>query len=86
MAHEDVDPELFFELDDGLADTGLRGVQGLGCFGQVQVAAHGLLHEAKLVQVHLAAPLSLADEVSADAALATCAIASITASASPMAR
>ena len=42
----------FFQLDDGLGDAGLRGVQGLGRFGQVQAPARGFLHEAELVQVH----------------------------------
>lgn len=28
--YEDVHAQFFFQLDDGLRDTGLRGVQGLG--------------------------------------------------------
>ena len=52
MAREDVDAELFLELEDGLADAGLRGVQRLGGLGQVQAAPHRLLDEAELVQVH----------------------------------
>ena len=30
----------------------LRGVQGLGYFSEVQVAAHGLLNKTELMQVH----------------------------------
>ena len=52
VAREDVDAQFFFQLDDGLGDAGLRGVQGLGRFGQVQAPARGFLHEAELVQVH----------------------------------
>ncbi|MNT14255.1 hypothetical protein D3C72_1492520 [compost metagenome] len=52
VASEDVDAQLFLQLDDGLGDTGLRGVQRLGGLGQVEVAARGLLHEAELMQVH----------------------------------
>ena len=53
VAGEDLDAQLFFQLDDGLGHARLRGVQGLGGLGQVQVAARGLLDEAKLVQVHI---------------------------------
>ena len=49
VAGEDLHAQLFFQLDDGLGNAGLRGVQGLGGFGQVQVAPNGLLHEAELV-------------------------------------
>ena len=52
VAGEDVDAEFFFQLDDGLGDTGLRGVQRLGRFGQVQAPARGFLDKAELVQVH----------------------------------
>jgi hypothetical protein len=53
VAGKDVDAQLFFQLDDGLGDARLRGVQGLGGFGQVEVAARGFLDEAELVQVHI---------------------------------
>jgi hypothetical protein len=53
VARKDVDAQLFFQLDDGLGDPWLRGVQCLGGLGEVQVAARGLLDEAELVQVHI---------------------------------
>ena len=53
MARKDVHAQLVFQFDDGLGDAGLGGVQRLGGFGQVQVAASGFLDEAKLVQVHV---------------------------------
>ena len=49
VAGKDFYAKFFFEFDDGLGDAGLRSVQRLGCFGQVQVAANGLLNKAKLV-------------------------------------
>jgi hypothetical protein len=52
VAREDVHAQLFLQLDDGLGDAGLRGVQRLGGLGEVEVAAGGLLNEAELVQVH----------------------------------
>ena len=52
VARKNLDAQLIFELDDGLGDAGLRGVQGLGGLGQVQAAARGLLDESELVQVH----------------------------------
>ena len=52
VSGEDVHTQLFFELDDGLGDARLRGMQGLGSFCQIEVAARGLLDEAKLMQVH----------------------------------
>jgi len=53
VAHEDVDSQFFLEFDDGFGDPGLRGVQGLGGFGEVEVAAGRFLNESKLVQVHI---------------------------------
>jgi hypothetical protein len=38
VAGEDFDAQFFFQLDDGFGHAGLRGVQRLGGFGQVQVA------------------------------------------------
>jgi hypothetical protein len=52
VAREDVDAQFLFQLDDGLGDAGLRGVQGLGGLGEVEVAARRLLDESELVQVH----------------------------------
>jgi hypothetical protein len=52
VAGEDVDAEFLLQLQNGFGDPGLRGVQGLGRFGQVEVAAHRLLNEFELVQVH----------------------------------
>ncbi len=52
MAREDVDAQLLLQLDDGLGDAGLRGVQCLRRLGQIEVAACGLLHKAELMQVH----------------------------------
>ena len=54
VAHEQVDAQFLLELEDGLGDAGLRREQRLRGLGQVQVAAHGLLHETELVQVHVA--------------------------------
>ena len=52
MAHEDVDAQLFFQFHDGLGNARLRGVQGLGGFRQVEVAACCLVDKSELVQVH----------------------------------
>ena len=49
MAREDLDAEFFFQLDDGLGYARLRGVQGLGRLGQVQVASRCFLHESELM-------------------------------------
>ena len=46
-------PQLFFQLDDRLGHTGLRGVQRFGGFGQVQVAANSFLNKTELMQVHI---------------------------------
>ena len=53
VALEDLDAQLFFQFQDRLADTRLRGVQRLRGLGQVQAAAHRFAHEAELVQVHV---------------------------------
>jgi hypothetical protein len=52
MAGEDLNPQLLLQLNDGLGDAWLRGMQGLGCFGEVQVAASGFLYKSELMQVH----------------------------------
>ena len=54
MAREDLDAEFLFQFDDGLGHARLRGVQRLGCLGQVQVASRCFLHEAELMQIHIA--------------------------------
>ena len=74
MAGKDVNSQLLFKLQDGLADAWLGGVQRLGRLGQIELAAHGLLNKAELVQVHDWRALA-----------ASIAIASMTESASPMA-
>jgi len=52
VARENVDAQLFFQLDDRLRNPGLRGKQRFGGVGQVVVLAHGLAHEAQLMEVH----------------------------------
>gem|GEM_PF-6642976 len=53
MPRKNFHAELFFEFDDGLGNAGLRRVQGSSGFGQVQVAAYGLLNKAELVKIHI---------------------------------
>ena len=53
VAGKDFDAQLVFKLDDGFGHAGLRGVQGLGRLGEVQIAANRLLDKAKLVQIHI---------------------------------
>jgi hypothetical protein len=52
MAGKNLDPQFFFQFDDGFGHPGLGCVQGLGGFCEVQIAAGGLLDKAKLVKVH----------------------------------
>ena len=52
VAREDFHAQFLFQLNDGLGDARLGSVQGLGRFGQVEIAAHRLLDKAKLVKVH----------------------------------
>src|SRR5690606_33671280 len=52
VAGEDLDAQFVLQLDDGLGDARLGGMQCLGRLGEVEVAAHRLLDKAKLVQVH----------------------------------
>ena len=49
---EDVDAQLFFQLNDGLRDAGLRGEQRLGRLGQVEVLPNGFAYKTKLVKIH----------------------------------
>jgi hypothetical protein len=51
-AHKQFNAELFFQFADLPADPGLRGVQGIGDVGQVEVASHGLAHGTQLLEVH----------------------------------
>ena len=85
VAREDVDAELVLELEDRLGDAGLRGEQRLGGLGQVQVAAHGFLDEPELVQVHVRRADVCHAEPRSCATGAARAIASMTASFSPIA-
>src|SRR5690606_4566825 len=52
VAFEDLDAQLFLELDDRLRYAGLRGVQAARRFGQIEVAAYGFANEAELLKVH----------------------------------
>ena len=52
VARKDLHAQFFFQFDDGLGHAGLRGVQGLGRFGQVQVAPHRFLDKAELMKIH----------------------------------
>ena len=53
VAGEDLDPQLLFQLDDGFGYPRLRGVQGLGSLGEVQVTPRCFLDKAELVEVHI---------------------------------
>jgi hypothetical protein len=53
MASEDLDAQFLFQLDDGLGDAGLRGMQRLRRLGEVQVAPHGFLNKLELMQIHI---------------------------------
>jgi hypothetical protein len=52
MAGENIDPELFLELDDRLGHARLGREQRLGRVRQVEILAHCLAHEAQLMEVH----------------------------------
>ena len=52
VAREDVDAQLFFQLDDGLGHPRLGGEQRLGGIGQVEILAHRFADEAQLMKVH----------------------------------
>ena len=53
MAGKNFDAQFVFKFDDRFGHPRLRGVQGLGRLGEVEVAAHRLLDKAKLVKVHI---------------------------------
>ncbi len=57
-AHEQLDAELVLEVLDVLADAGLRGIEGVGNLGQVELAPYGFANDAKLLKVHVWAPRS----------------------------
>ena len=52
MAGKNLNAQFLFQLDDGFGHPGLGGVQCLGGFGQVEVAANRFLHKFELVKVH----------------------------------
>src|SRR6185369_10766900 len=52
VAGKDLHAQFFFQFDDRFRNARLRSVQGFGRFGQIQVAAHCLLHESELVEIH----------------------------------
>ena len=41
LAHEEVDAEFVLEILDVLADAGLRGVEGIGDFGEIAIPPNG---------------------------------------------
>jgi hypothetical protein len=47
-----LDAQLFFQLNDGLGNTRLRGVKSFGGFGEVEVAPCGFLDKSELVKIH----------------------------------
>jgi hypothetical protein len=46
------DAQFAFELQNGFGNTGLRGVERLSRFGQVQIAPYGFLHKPELMEIH----------------------------------
>ena len=54
VASKDINAQFLFQLNDGFGYAGLRGVQGLGSLGQVEVSACSLLHKTELVEIHKA--------------------------------
>ena len=53
VAGKNFDAQLFFKLNDGFGDAGLRGVEGFGRLGQVEVASRGFLDKTELMQIHV---------------------------------
>ena len=51
-AHEDLDTQLIFQLTDLAAYAGLRGVQRLGHFGQIETTARGFANRTQLLEIH----------------------------------
>jgi hypothetical protein len=51
-AHEQVHTEFFLQLADLPTHAGLRGVQHLGHFGEVEAAADRFAHGAQLLKIH----------------------------------
>ena len=52
MSSKNIHTQLKFEFKNGLGDTRLRGVQGLGGLGQVQTSFGRFMDEFELMQVH----------------------------------
>ena len=52
VAGEDIDTQLLFQLDNGFRHAWLRSKQSLGGLSQIEILAHSLTHETKLMDVH----------------------------------
>ena len=52
MSGKNFNAQLLFQFNNRFGNSGLGGVQGLCCFGQVQVVPYCFLDKAKLVKVH----------------------------------
>jgi hypothetical protein len=57
FAHEQLHTELVLEILDVLAHSGLRSEDGVGDFGQIEVAADGFADDAQLLEIHCFAPI-----------------------------
>ena len=56
VAREDVHAQLLLQLDDGLGDPGLRGIQGLGGLREVEVLPYRFTNETELMKIHEGIP------------------------------
>jgi len=52
LAHEELDAEFVFQIEDVLADAGLRGEQRIRHLGEVESCADRLADDAQLLEVH----------------------------------
>ena len=52
MTRKNFHTQLFLQLNDGFRHAGLGSVQDAGGFGEVQVAPHGFLNKAELMEIH----------------------------------
>ena len=52
VTRKNFNAKLFFQLDDGFGNSGLRRVQGFGRFSQVELMACRFLNKSELMQVH----------------------------------
>jgi hypothetical protein len=68
VAGEDIHTQLFFQLDDGLGDARLRGVERLGGLGEVEVLPYCFANETELMKIHVGIPSLLPGAASAFAA------------------